>query len=85
MAFNIPAICVDVHVHRISNRLGLVHTKNPEETEKELKKILPQEYWIEFNKLLVMWGQNVCVPISPFCSQCAIFDLCERNGVKKMR
>lgn len=85
IAFNIPAICVDIHVHRISNRLGLVHTKRPEDTEKDLKKILPQEYWIEWNKLLVMWGQNICVPIAPFCSECTIFDLCERNGVKRMR
>jgi endonuclease-3 len=85
VAFKIPAICVDIHVHRISNRLGLVKTKRPEDTEKELKEILPEEYWIEWNKLLVMWGQNICVPVSPFCSQCAIFDLCERNGVKKMR
>lgn len=60
MAFDIPAICVDVHVHRISNGLGLVQTKTPEQTEKELKKILPQKYWIEWNELLVMWGQNVC-------------------------
>ena len=85
VAFRIPAICVDVHVHRISNRLGLVKTKRPEDTERELKKILPQEYWIEWNALLVMWGQNICVPITPFCSECPIFDLCERNGVKKMR
>lgn len=83
--FNIPAICVDTHVHRISNRLGLVKTKTPEETEIELKKILPQEYWREYNRLLVMWGQNVCVPISPFCSTCPLYDLCERRGVTKSR
>jgi endonuclease III len=60
MAYNIPAICVDIHVHRISNRLGLVDTKTPEQTEQALKKVLPQKYWIEWNRLLVMWGQNVC-------------------------
>jgi len=83
--FGIPAICVDVHVHRISNRLGLIKTKTPQETEQALKKILPSEYWAEWNKLLVMWGQNICVPISPFCSKCAIADLCPRVGVKKSR
>jgi endonuclease-3 len=83
--FGIPAICVDTHVHRISNRLGLVKTKTPEQTETQLKLILPREYWIDYNRLLVTWGQNICVPISPFCSQCAIYDSCERIGVKKHR
>ncbi len=83
--FQIPAICVDTHVHRISNRLGLVNTKTPEATEKALKKILPQKYWSEWNPLLVMWGQNICVPISPFCSRCAIFDLCPKKGVVRSR
>ncbi len=80
-----PAICVDTHVHRISNRLGLVKTKTPEETEAALKKLLPQKYWSEYNKLMVMWGQNICVPVSPFCSKCVVFDLCERRGVNKSR
>ena len=83
--FGIQAICVDTHVHRISNRLGLVKTKTPEETEVALKELLPKRYWIAYNRLLVMWGQNVCVPISPFCSRCAIYDLCQRVGVKKHR
>ncbi len=83
--FNIPAICVDTHVHRISNRLGLVKTKKPDETERELKRVLPQKYWTEYNRLMVMWGQNICVPISPFCSKCAIFDLCPKIGVKRSR
>lgn len=83
--FGIPAICVDTHVHRISNRLGLVITKKPEETEIALQKLLPKEYWIDYNRLLVMWGQNICVPISPFCSRCAIADLCPRVEVKKSR
>lgn len=78
MAFNIPAICVDIHVHRISNRLGLVTTHTPEQTEKELKKILPKKYWIEWNKLLVMWGQNVC-PQSQAC------ELCDRVQLRKKR
>jgi endonuclease-3 len=84
-AFDIPAICVDTHVHRISNRLGLVNTKTAEETEYALKKILPSEYWIEYNKLLVMWGQNICVPIAPWCSRCAIADLCPKKGVIRQR
>lgn len=85
VAFDIPAICVDTHVHRVSNRLGLIKTKTVEETEIELKKILPPEYWIEYNHLMVLWGQNICVPISPKCSQCAIAKLCPRIGVTKHR
>jgi endonuclease-3 len=83
--FDIPAICVDIHVHRISNRLGIIKTKTPEETEIALKKILPKEQWVEFNRLLVMWGQNVCVPISPRCSTCPLFTQCKRVGVTKKR
>ncbi|MCA9769798.1 endonuclease III [Candidatus Dependentiae bacterium] len=83
--FGIPSICVDTHVHRISNRLNLVRTKTPAETEHALKKLLPKEYWIEYNRLLVMWGQNICVPITPFCSICPIADLCAKRGVKKNR
>jgi endonuclease-3 len=83
--FNIPAICVDTHVHRISNRLGLVKTKTPEETEKALEKVLPKEYWSEYNTLLVMWGQNICVPISPHVSICAVSHLCPKIGVTKKR
>ncbi len=83
--FGIPAICVDTHVHRISNRLGLVATKTPEQTEQALKNILPQDYWVEYNKLLVIWGQNICVPISPRCSTCAIADVCPKVGVTRRR
>jgi endonuclease-3 len=83
--FGIPALCVDVHVHRISNRLGLIATKTVEETQQALKEVIPQEYWIEYNELLVMWGQNICVPISPWCSRCPIRPLCERVGVKRSR
>jgi endonuclease III len=84
-AFDIPALCVDVHVHRVSNRLGIVHTKTPYETEKELQAILPQEYWIEYNSLMVMWGQNICVPVSPFCSRCILADICPKKGVTRSR
>jgi len=84
-AFGVPAICVDIHVHRISNRLGLVKTKTPEQTEAALEKILPTRYWVEYNKLLVMWGQNVCLPTSPLCSGCAIADMCSRIGVIRFR
>lgn len=83
--FGIPAICVDTHVHRISNRLGLVKSRTPKETEEQLKKVLPEDYWIEYNHLMVMWGQNICVPISPFCTKCAVADLCPRIGVKRSR
>jgi endonuclease-3 len=83
--FGIPALCVDTHVHRISNRLGLVQTTTPEQTEQELMQVLPRESWIEFNQLMVMWGQNICVPISPKCSECAIAPLCPRIGVTRHR
>lgn len=77
--FNKPAICVDVHVHRIFNRLGYVKTKTPEETEFALRKKLPQKFWIEINTLLVTHGQNVCKPINPMCSICPIEKFCEKN------
>lgn len=83
--FGIPALCVDTHVHRISNRLGLVITKTPEQTEAALREIIPQEYWIEWSRLLVMWGQNICVPLSPWCSRCPIFPVCQRKGVIRSR
>lgn len=85
VGFGKPGICVDTHVHRISNRLGFVKTKNPDQTEKELRKKLPKEYWIEFNDLLVPFGQNICLPISPFCSTCPVYDECERVGVTRNR
>ncbi len=85
VGFGIPAICVDVHVHRICNRLGLCITKTPQETEKVLKEIIPKDYWIELNRLLVMWGQNVCVPVSPYCSRCVLQDVCVRKGVTVSR
>ena len=78
-------VCVDTHVHRISNRLGYVKTKTPEETEWALRKKLPKRFWIIYNSLLVMWGQNVCKPISPLCSQCPLQSLCPKAGVAVSR
>ena len=74
-------ICVDTHVHRISNRLGYIKTKDPEATEAALREKLPTQYWIEYNALLVTWGQNVCHPVSPKCSQCPVYGICLRKGV----
>ena len=76
--FNKPAICVDVHVHRIFNRLGYIKTKTPEETEFALRKKLPQKYWIDINTLIVTHGQNVCKPINPKCSDCPIANYCAK-------
>ena len=84
-AYNIPALCVDTHVHQVTNRLGWVKTKTADQTEKALKKIVPQANWIELNRLLVLWGQNICTPVRPFCSRCAIAHLCPRVGVKNSR
>ncbi len=83
--FGKPGICVDTHVHRISNRLGLVSTRSPDETETALRKKLPKRYWMAYNYLLVLWGQNVCKPVSPFCSRCRIRPYCERRGVSLSR
>ena len=76
MRFEKPAIPVDIHVHRISNRLGLVETKNPEETEQELMKKINKKYWIDINDTFVMYGQNICKPISPMCDICKIKKNC---------
>lgn len=76
--YKIPAICVDVHVHRICNRLGYVKTKTPDETEMVLREILPEEFWLDFNTLLVTHGQNICRPISPKCTICPIEKLCAK-------
>ena len=85
VAFGKPAICVDTHVHRISNRWGYVQTKNPEKTEFALREKLPKKYWIEYNDLLVSFGQHLCRPISPVCSQCPVEKFCDRVGVKTHR
>ena len=78
LGFGEPAICVDVHVHRIFNRLGYIKTKTPEETEFVLREKLPIEYWIPINTLLVTHGQNVCKPIKPMCSICPVSDYCDK-------
>ncbi|WP_456392998.1 endonuclease III domain-containing protein [Persephonella sp.] len=85
LSFNKPAICVDVHVHRISNRLGIVSTKTPEETEKQLMEKVPRKYWSKINDLLVAFGQTICKPVSPYCSRCPVAHLCEKNGVERHR
>ncbi len=85
LGYNKPGICVDIHVHRISNRLGYVKTKTPDKTETALREKLPQEYWIEYNDLLVSYGQNLCAPVSPFCSRCKIKKYCSRVGVTTSR
>ena len=80
-----PGICVDIHVHRISNRWGYVKTNTPDETEQALRRKLPSQYWITFNDLLVPYGQHLCQPVSPFCSRCKIVKYCDRIGVTKSR
>jgi endonuclease-3 len=80
-----PGICVDTHVHRISNRLGLIKTKDPHQTEFKLREILPERYWIDYNDLLVTWGQNICKPVSPICSRCGIEKFCGKVNVIKHR
>lgn len=76
-AFEKPAIPVDIHVHRISNRLGLVDTRTPEETEAALTKKIPRKYWLQVNDTFVMYGQNICKPITPMCGVCRIRDACD--------
>jgi len=83
--FHIPAICVDTHVHRISNRTGYVKSKKPEQTEMQLRKKLPEKYWGLYNEILVAFGQTLCRPISPFCSKCPAEKLCPKIGVTKQR
>jgi endonuclease-3 len=84
-AFDLDGICVDTHVHRISCRTGWVNTKSADETEQELRKILPLEFWKRINALLVLYGQHICRPISPFCSKCVIKTHCKRINVEKTR
>jgi len=85
LGFGKPGICVDTHVHRICNHWGYVTTKTPDETEARLREILPEQYWLRINDLLVTFGQNLCKPVSPFCSKCPIYDSCQRNNVIKKR
>jgi endonuclease-3 len=79
--FAIPAMCVDTHVHRISNRFGYLQSKTPEETEMILRKTLPKKHWMDYNALLVTLGQNICKPVSPLCSKCGLKQYCARKGV----
>ncbi len=85
LGFGVPAICVDTHVHRISNRLGWINTKTPEESERALQRLLLQDLWIPINDLLVTFGQNRCHPTSPRCTGCCLEDLCPRIGVTTHR
>ncbi len=84
-AFGIDAIPVDTHVHRVTNRLGWVKTKNPEETEVALEKLIPKKHWLVVNEVFVSHGKSVCVPVSPFCSKCPIIKYCKRISVLKSR
>jgi endonuclease III len=85
LAFGIPAICVDTHVHRIPNRTGWIETSTPEASEKALEKVLPRKYWIEINTLLVAFGQQVCTPLSPRCGRCPLRSWCGQIGVGRFR
>jgi endonuclease-3 len=83
--FGKQGICVDTHVHRISNRLGYIKTKSAFQTEMALRDKLPKKFWREYNYLLVTWGQNICKPISPLCSNCGLLKICHKVNVNKRR
>jgi endonuclease-3 len=85
LGFGKPGICVDTHVHRITNRWGYVKTKTPDQTEMALRKKLPLEYWLVINDYLVTYGQNLCRPVSPFCSHCRLISFCNQKGVERSR
>lgn len=85
VGFGDYGICVDTHVHRISNIWGYVRTRTPEETEFALRKKLPRRHWKTYNDILVTFGQNLCVPVSPWCSKCPVKQFCPRRGVKRSR
>jgi len=85
VGFGKPGICVDTHVHRISNRWGLVRTRTPEQTEMSLREVLPRRWWMEINNILVTFGQNCCTPLSPHCSTCPLKDDCPKVGVTRCR
>lgn len=84
-AFNKPVIAVDVHVHRIPNRLGWLQTKIPEQTEAKLYEIIPKEYWADLNAVFVQFGRDICQPVSPWCSICPVKQYCRKIGVKRSR
>jgi endonuclease-3 len=85
LGFRKPGICVDTHVHRITNRWGYVRTQTPDTTEQALRRKLPRPYWIVLNDLLVPYGQHRCTPVSPFCSECGLHSWCRRVGVTRSR
>jgi endonuclease III len=85
VGYNKPGICVDIHVHRISNRWGYIQTNTPDQSEQALCRKLPAKYWITFNDLLVPFGQNICQPVSPYCSRCKLTKYCDRVGVIRSR
>jgi endonuclease-3 len=85
LGFDKMGICVDTHVHRITNRWGYLSTRTPDETEMKLREILPRQYWKVINNYLVPYGQHICLPVSPLCSQCKILSYCKRLGVKSSR
>ena len=85
LGFGGPGLCVDTHVHRISNRLGYIRTKTPDETEFALRAKLPPDHWSRYNTLLVAFGRNTCRPVSPLCSGCPVAAFCDRVGVVKSR
>ncbi len=85
LGFGIPAICVDTHVHRIANRMGWIRTAKPDDSVKALEKVLPEEYWIPINELLVLYGQKVCTPRSPRCSVCDLAPHCLKRNVSGSR
>ncbi|MBD3353777.1 MAG: endonuclease III [Candidatus Lokiarchaeota archaeon] len=78
-AFKIPAICVDTHVYRISNRLGWTNSKNPKQTEKKLKELIPKDQWIRINRIFVKFGQQICLPINPKHDICPVEDMCPKD------
>ena len=83
VGFGLPGICVDTHVHRLCNRFGYVRTRTPDDTEAALRKKLPAHLWMDINRLLVLWGQQVCLPRNPRCATCAVAATCPRVGVGK--
>ena len=84
-AYGQEVLPIDVHCHRIPNRLGWVETKTPEKTEKALEKILPRKYWKEFNTVIILFGKDICQPVSPWCSKCPVAGSCKRVGIKRSR
>ena len=85
LGYGLEGICVDTHVHRISNRMGWVRTADPAGTEQALMRVMPRRYWIPVNELLVRWGQSVCTPLSPWCGSCRVARWCRKAGVGRSR